>query len=571
MSGAVAHPVYFDFPLFLMRKIFSFLLVLTTVFPLKAQENHNFETAKALEIFNALYRDLDLFYVDTLNAEKAVGDAILYMLGRLDPYTEFYKENRTDELRTLTTGKYAGIGSPIRFHKGSDRCVFDAPYEDMPAAKAGVRTGDVILKVNGEDVGVCGKQSRSEYTASVTSRLRGEPGTSFILTVKRPGTEKPLHLKLTRETIKRPSVLYSTLRPDGIGYVLLDGYTEDTGRDMKATLEALKGKGAKRLVLDLRSNGGGLMGEAVKVLNLFLPKGKLVLETKGKDPESNQTLKTKDDPFDTEMPIAVLVDYATASAAEITSGGLQDYDRAVVVGRRTYGKGLVQTPRPLPYETVLKLTTSKYYIPSGRCVQAYDFKNRGADGQPKHLPDSLCKIFKTAGGRPVKDGGGIIPDIIVKQDSLPNLISYLGASEELFDYGVDFRNRHASIAPAREFSLSDEEFENFKRFMAATNFTYDNQTKNALQLVRRWAEFEGYAAEAKAEFEALEAKLSHKLADDLELWKKDVKKIVELTIVAHYYGQRGIVEYTLERDSDFDAAVKVLNDEARYKAILGKK
>lgn len=553
-----------------MRKLLFVLLTISTFLQLRAQENHNFESAKALDIFNAVYRDLDLYYVDTLNAEKTVEDAILYMLGQLDPYTEFYKESRTDELRTLTTGKYAGIGSPIRYHKGTDRCVFDSPYDNMPAAKGGIRTGDIIMKVNGEDVGVCGKQNRSEYSTSVTTRLRGEPGTSFILTVKRPGVDKLLHLKLTRETIKRPSVLYSTLRSDGVGYVLLDGYTEDTGRDLKSSLEELKAQGAKRLIFDLRSNGGGLMREAVNVVNLFIPKGKLVLETKGKDPELNQTLKTMSEPFDAEMPMVVLVDYGTASAAEITAGGLQDYDRAVVIGRRTYGKGLVQTPRPLPYQTILKLTTAKYYIPSGRCIQAYDFKNRGADGQPGHLPDSLCKSFKTRGGRLVKDGGGITPDITVALDSLPNLISYLGASEALFDYAVAYRNRHATIAPAEEFSLSDDEFDDFKRFMAASDFTYDNQTKRALERVRRLAEFEGYAADAKTEFDALESKLSHNLSDDLELWKKDVKKIVESAIVANYYGERGVVKYTLRGDPDFREAISVLNNEARYKAILRK-
>lgn len=553
-----------------MRKLLLVLLACLGLSSAYAQENHNFETAKALGIFNALYRDLDFYYVDTLNAEKTVGDAIRYMLNRLDPYTEFYKESETDELRTLTTGKYAGIGSPIRFHKGEKRCVFDGPYDQMPAARAGIRTGDVIMRINGKDIAPCGEEEIQEYSSSVSSQLRGEPNTLLTLTVKRPKVNKLLTFKLTRQTIKRPSVLHSAVWPGGVGYILLNSYTEDTATDLKATLEQLKAQGAKQLVFDLRGNGGGLMDEAVKVVNFFIPKGKLVVQTKGKDPALNRHLKTTNEPLDTHIPMAVLVDYSTASAAEITSGALQDYDRAVIVGRRTYGKGLVQSPRPLPYKTVLKLTTAKYFIPSGRCVQAYDFKHRGSDGQPLHLPDSLSQTFKTAAGRLVKDGGGITPDITVTLDSLPNLINYLDASEELFDYCVTYCNTHPKIAPASEFQLTDAEFEDFKRYMAASKFSYDNQTKRALDRVRQWAAFEGYAAGAKAELDELEAKLSHSLTDDLELWKKEVKRIVESTIVANIYGQKGFVEYTLREDRDLNTALELLDNEARYKAILKK-
>lgn len=553
-----------------MKHFFSLLLCALALLPLQAQKNRNFETAKALDIFNALYRDLDLYYVDTLDAEKTVGDAILYMLGNLDPYTEFYKEDRTDELRTLTTGKYAGIGSPIRYHKSSDRCAFDNPYVGMPAHKAGVRSGDVILKVDGKDVGVCGKQSKGDYSNMVTRLLRGQAGTSFTLTVQRPGVKQPVSMRITREKIVQQSVVFYTVLPDSTGYVLLQSYTEDTARDLRAAVEQLKTDGAQRLVFDLRGNGGGLMDQAVKVVNLFLPKNKLVLETKAKDPTLNSRLKTTDEPLDTQIPMVVLVDYATASAAEITSGALQDYDRAVIIGRRTYGKGLVQAPRPLPYSTMLKVTTSKYYIPSGRCVQAYDFKHRGADGQPMHLPDSLSKTFYTEVGRPVKDGGGIKPDIEVKLDSLPNLISDLSVSDALFDYGALYCNTHKNIAPATDFHLTDAEFEEFKQFMAKSDFTYDNQTKRALDRVRQLAAFEGYADVAKAELDALEAKLSHNLADDLQLWKKEVVELVESTIVGNAYGQRGTVEYQLRDDKDLRTALEVLHHPARYKALLSK-
>ncbi len=551
----------------LIPSLFFLLFALPPV--IRAQENHNFETAKALDIFNSLYRELDLYYVDTLHAEQTVGDAILYMLDRLDPYTEYYKEERTDELRTLTTGNYAGIGSPIRFHKSSDRCAFDTPYEGMPAHKAGIHSGDVLLKIEGRDVGVCGNQSPRVYSDSISRRLRGAPGTTVVLTVRRPGEKRPLTFRITRANIHQPSVPFHTLLPDGhTGYVYLSGYTENTARDLHRAVEALKAEGAQRLVLDLRDNGGGLMGEAVKVVNLFVPKNRLVLETKAKDPSLNSRVKTSDDPWDVEMPLAVLVNYGTASSAEITSGALQDYDRAVIVGRRTYGKGLVQAPRPLPYGAILKLTTSKYYIPSGRCVQAYDFKHRGSDGQPRHLPDSLSRTFHTAAGRPVKDGGGITPDVPVQLDSLPNLISELSTSEALFDYAVRYCNAHPQLADPATFALTDAEFADFQKFMAQSGFTYDSQTRQYLRQLRQLAEFEGYSTQTQAEFSALEAKLSHSLTEDLELWKKDVREVVETSIMGHRYGTRGVIAYGLRNDPDLQAALKVLDQPELYRRIL---
>ena len=555
-----------------MRRLLNLLfLVACATMQLSAQETqepHNFRTTKALDIFNALYHNLDLYYVDTLNAEQQVEGAINYMLDRLDPYTEFYKAGRTDELRLMTTGKYAGIGSPIRYHKASDRCAFEAPYLNMPAWKAGIRSGDVIMRIDNKDVGVCGKTERREYSQKISTLLRGNPGTTFTVTVKRPGRERLLRFRITRQTIKQPSVVYSTLLPDQIGYVFLSSFTEDTAKDLHDTFEQLRKQGAKRLVFDLRGNGGGLMGEAVKVVNFFVPKGKRVLSTRGKDPEMNETYKTTGSPFDTGMPLAVLVNYATASSAEITSGCLQDYDRAVVVGRRTYGKGLVQTPKNLPYGTMMKLTTAKYYIPSGRCIQAYDFKNRGADGQPRHLPDSLCKTFRTAHGRLVRDGGGITPDIVVEEDSLPDLIAYLEASEQLFDFVTNYCNTHKQIASPTEFQLSDQDFEAFKQHMVKSDFTYDSRTRQALDRVKQWAKFEGYDERAAHEFEALATKLRPNLQIDLDRWRRPVRTVVESAILNNIYGRAGVVAYRLRDDKDLNAAVDVLNDRARYEAIL---
>lgn len=560
-----------------MKKIFFqlFISLLGTLGVSAQSHNHNFETAKQLEIFNSLYSNLDLYYVDTLDAGHLVETAINAMLEEIDPYTEYYRESDTDNLRTLTTGKYGGIGSPIMYRKACDRVAFDNPYKDMPADKAGIRSGDIIMEIDGIDVGKCGNIPKNEYTTSITSKLRGEPGTSFQLTVERPGIGL-ITMQVTRQNIKRPSVLYANLLPTTttagtkIGYILLESFTEDTSADFQEAFRKLKEQGMQALIFDLRSNGGGLMQQAVEIVNTFIPKGKLVVETRGREEEDCATYLTHKDPLDLRIPIAVLVDYGTASASEITSGALQDYDRAVIIGSRTYGKGLVQSPRQLPYNTMMKFTTSKYYIPSGRCVQARDFKHRNAEGQPTHMPDSLCKDFTTSRGRIVRDGGGITPDITTKQDSLPTLLTYLEYSDELYNYCVNYQNTHESIAPAREFSLTAEEFEDFKNYMAASDFTYDNRAKNALDVVRKVAAFEGYAESAKTEIDALEAKLSRNLTDDLQQWEKEVRKTIEHNIVSYYYYDEGSVEYLLKDDIDLKTAIEILNDNKKYNEILKK-
>lgn len=557
----------------MMRNILLFLFLFlysSTSALVLAQETDNFKTAKALDIFNALYEELELNYVDTLDAEKVTGDAIRYMLNGLDPYTEFYKASRTNELKTLTTGKYAGIGSPIRYHKGSDRCVFDGPYEGMPAQKAGVRTGDIIMKINDKDVGVCGKTEKAEYSSKISGQLRGEPGTTFTLTVKRPGHERLLRFKITRQMVKQPTVAFAQLLPHQIGYVVLEAFRDETAQELRQAIERLKSEGAQRLVLDLRGNGGGLMNEAVQVVNLFIPKGRKVLEVRGKDPESNSILKTTQAPLDDDIPMTVLVDYGTASASEITSGSLQDYDRAVIVGQRTYGKGLVQSQRELPYNTMLKLTTAKYYIPSGRCVQAYDFKHRGTDGQPKHLPDSLSKTFKTANGRLVKDGGGIMPDVEVVPDSLPDFIDDLLVSEELFDYTVRYLNNHRNVSPAATFEISDADFQDFLDFMGKSKFTYHTQTKRMLDYLKKWADYEGYSDSIQTEMNALSTKLAPNVVNDLRRWQKEVRQLLGLNIVAAQYGAAGAYAYKMRNDVQLKAATEILLDKERYHKLLRK-
>lgn len=546
------------------------LLVLCFTFSGQAQDRRNFDAAKMLDIFNAAYRDLELYYVDSLDAEKNIGNALDYMLQQLDPYTEYYKQENTENFRTMTTGKYAGIGSPIRYHKGEDRCVFTNPYHDKPAYKGGVRAGDVLMKINGIAVPPCGKQKTGEYISNITQQLRGTAGSMLLLTVKRGEKGKNIDLKIQREIIKMPSVSHSTLLDKQTGYIVLSTYIEESAEEVKTAFEALKAKGAKRLILDLRGNGGGLMSEAIKIVNMFVPKGKVVLETKGKNPEKKQVYSTTALPTDTLIPIAVLVDYGTASAAEITSGALQDYDRAVILGSRTYGKGLVQAPRPLGYDTMLKLTVSKYYIPSGRCVQALDYKNRGTDGQPTHLPDSLCKTFRTAAGRPVKDGGGITPDISIKEDSVANLLPYLENSDALFDYVVAYLRTHPNIAAPLEFQLGQADWEAFKQHMVKSDFTYDKKSKAALEVLRQMMRMEGYAETVQAELAALEKKLNHDLAADLELWKTQVVRLLEAKIIAMHYGEESEIAYYSKFSVVLKEALKVLNDESRYRRILKK-
>lgn len=552
-----------------MRRIIIVLLTVTAGWLSAAAQrgSHNAVTAKQLDIFNSLYRELDLHYVDTLDAKKNVDNAILYMLNQIDPYTEYYPGERSAELKQMTTGKYAGIGSVITYRKDLDRCIINTPYEKMPAAEAGLRPGDVILSIDGQDTGTCGTGDAGDYSARVSEALRGQPGTTFTLKVKRGGTEKPLTFRLTRRTVTLPSLTYRAMLSDSIGYVLLNGYTENTARDLRRAVAELKQDGARRLVLDLRGNPGGLMSEAVKVVNLFIPRGKEVVGMRAKTKENTTSFKTQDEPLDIEMPVAVLTDFGTASSAEITSGALQDYDRAVIVGRRTYGKGLVQEMRDLPYGAVLKLTTSKYYIPSGRCVQAYEFK----DGRPVHLPDSLSKEFRTAAGRVVRDGGGIVPDVAVEADSLPNLILYLENSDALFDYCVEYRNTHKEIAPPAEFRLSDSEYEAFKAYLKQKGFTYDRQSLRALDMLRQIARREGYAEEARAEFDALQSRLTHDEDFDFRRWEREIRRVVERTIVGFYYHERGAAEYEMRDDKDLDAAVALLRDDARYRALLAGK
>lgn len=528
------------------------------------EKNHDFVVAKNMDVFTSIYKNLDMMYVDTLDADEVIGNGINAMLRSLDPYTEYYPESEVKELKNMLTGKYAGIGSVVRYNYQLGYTVISEPYEGMPAQEAGLKKGDIILCIN--DSTMKGKE-----VSYVSDRLRGEPGTSFILKVKRPSTGKVMKVKLTRRTIQMPFLPYYGLLDGGIGYINFNSFTDQCAKDVRRAFIDLKKQGAKKLVFDLRNNGGGSVSEAVSIVNMFLPKDKVVLTMKGKLQRANNEYKTMVEPIDTLMPIVVLVSGNTASAAEILSGSLQDYDRAIILGTRTYGKGLVQATMDLPYNGQMKLTTSKYYIPSGRCVQALNYKH-AKGGYVEHVPDSLTKVFYTAGGREVRDGGGVKPDVEVKPDSLPNIAYYLAgardSNELMLNYEVDYIAKHPTIAPAKDFALTDADYEEFKARVLKADFKYDRETEKYLKDLMKLARFEGYYDDAKPEFDALAKKLSHNVAKDLDYNKQYIKRLLENDIVAAYYYQGGAIRNSLRYDKQVKEAVRLLNTPEEYKKLL---
>ncbi|WP_073210491.1 S41 family peptidase [Prevotella ruminicola] len=528
--------------------------------------DHNFEVAKQLDILNHVYKNLDLLYVDTLNPKETVGTAINAMLRSLDPYTEYYAQDETKNLRQMLTGKYAGIGAIVRKHQKLDRVVIDEPYENMPAAEAGLKKGDVILSI--DDSLMTNKE-----VGYVSNHLRGEPGTSFLLKVMRPSTGKLMRFKITRRNIKLPEMPYYGIK-DGVGYISLNQFTEGCAKEVRRAFVDLKKQGATSLIFDLRGNGGGSEQEAVDILNIWLPKGLKVVENRGKIRQANKEYQTRIEPVDTLMPMVVLVNGETASASEISSGALQDLDRAIILGTRTYGKGLVQVPIDLPYNTNMKVTTSKYYIPSGRCIQAYNYK-RGV-GYQEHIPDSLTKVFYTRNGREVRDGGGIMPDVELKGDTIPNIAFYLSASgqdstEVMFDYVVEYISKHPTIAPATEFHISDADWQEFKNRVIKSRFTYDPVSKKQLAELVKTAKFEGYYDDAKKTFDELEKQLNHNVATDLDKHERVLRQVLESEIIAAYYYQRGTIEASLNYDKQVKEAIRLLKNLEEYKTILKPK
>ena len=523
-------------------------------------DSRNFLLSKYMDIFHSVLRELDMMYVDTLDVAETIEGSIQSMLSELDPYTVYYPEEEDEDLKMMLTGKYAGVGAIIRYHQKHDRVVVVEPYEGMPALNAGLRAGDILLSIDGEDL-------KGLPVDEVSSRLRGEPGTTLIVRAKRTGVaDSIVEAKISRANIAMPSVPYYTLFADSIGYVILNSFTENCAREVRVALVELKNRGARGFILDLRGNGGGSMAEAIELAGIFVSKGTEVVSTKGKIPQASQTYKTTREPLDVNIPLVILVDGQSASSSEIVAGAIQDLDRGVIMGHRTYGKGLVQTVRELPYNASLKITTSKYYTPSGRCVQKIDYSKKRSGDESK--ADSLAPTFYTLSGRPVHESGGIAPDVEITAEHLPNLLFYLANSDVLFDFVTDYTHRHASIAPIEEFAVSDSLFLAFKEAVKSSDFTYDRQSEKALAALKEVAEFEGYTADAAAEFAALEKKLSHDIDRDFDIFKNDICELLADELVTRYYYQRGAIIQAIKSDSTLLRARTLLVDDESYKQLL---
>lgn len=552
-----------------MKKIIallSLIIVASVLTPVLAQKkNRNYDVARNLELFSAIYKNLDMMYVDTLDASEVIGTGIRAMLRSLDPYTEYYAPEQVKNLKTMLTGKYAGVGAVVRKNLKTDIVCIEEPYLGMPAQEVGLIKGDEILSI--DDSTMVGKST--EY---VSNHLRGDAGTTFLIKIRRPSTGKTMTMKVTRRSIQLPAVPYYGMLDDKVGYINLNSFTDECSKDVRRAFIELRQGGMKGLLFDLRNNSGGSLQEALKIVNMFVPKNTKLLETKGKIARSNNEYFTTAEPIDTVMPIVVLVNSNSASASEITSGSLQDLDRAVIFGTRTYGKGLVQLPMDLPHNASMKLTTSKYYIPSGRCIQAINYKHSGG-GYREHIPDSLTHVFHTRNGREVRDGGGIKPDVEMQPDSLPNIAFYLAQSgadstEVANTWIIDYIAKHPQIAKAEEFRLTEEDWQDFKKAVVSSGFKYDRETSAIYDELVKAAQFEGYYNDAKAEFEALKSKLSHNLERELENNSGIIRQILENNIVTAYWYQSGRIAHQNVYDKQVIEAKRLVMSGEEYEKIL---
>lgn len=545
--------------------IFYAIIIAISASSQTAQSDKNqryFDISKSIDIFNSVIRELDLVYVDSVKIDSLVNATINTMLMRLDPYTEYYSEDNISDLQFMTTGEYGGIGSIIS--QNNNRVIINEPYKNLPADKAGLKAGDIILELDGMNM-------EKATVKDVSDKLKGTPGTSVKLKVQRPGNEKPMDISIVREKIEIDPITYSTVMDDNIGYIHFSSFTNGSSERVKETFLDLKNNGAEKLVFDLRGNGGGILEDAVNIVNLFVKKGEEIVSTRGKVKQWDRSFITQNNPIDTIIPIVVLVDTGSASASEIVAGSLQDLDRAVIVGNRSFGKGLVQSPRDLPYGGNIKITTSKYYIPSGRCIQALDYSHRNPDGSVAKTPDSLTNVFHTRSGREVRDGGGITPDYTIKHDKSGTIGFYLMADNIIFNYVTDWAQKHQSIASPTEFKLSDDDYNQFKEYVKSKDFKYDQMSIRNLESLKKIMEFEGYFDNSEEEYKALEEKLSPNIDRDLELFKDEIKEMIEVEIIKRYYYKEGTLMYQLRDDKALEKAKEVLNNDDLYKLTLKPK
>lgn len=528
-----------------------------------ATRTNKAEITRNLDIFNSLYKELQTNYVDSIDAEKSINTAIAAMLNDIDPYTEYFPASQQEDITMMTSGEYAGIGSVI-LEKPGKGVFISEPYEGSPAQKAGLRPGDHIIMVDNDTV-------TTWHSSQVSGKLKGQAGTQVKVRVNRPyAADSILTFDITREKIQLPAVPYYGVVRDNIGYINLTSFTDKAATDVRnALIELKKDPRVKSIVLDLRGNRGGLLEAAVKIVGLFVPKNTEVLRTRGKGLLNEKVYKTTSAPVDTQIPLAVFIDGGSASSSEITAGALQDLDRAVIIGNRSFGKGLVQSTRPLPYDGVLKVTIAKYYIPSGRLIQAIDYSHRNPDGSVARIPDSLTNVFKTVHGREVRDGGGITPDIDIDYGEANRLTYNIVSDNWAFDYATRYAAQHPEIAPAEEWQITDSIFDDFKQFIDPEKFNYDKVCEQMLESLKKAAEIEGYMNDStRKEFTVLEGLLKHNLGHDLDNNRKDIEEILASEIIRRYYYQKGQVIEALKRDATLDSAVVVLNDKARYKQIL---
>lgn len=517
-----------------------------------------------LDIFNSIYKELNTFYVDTLDAKQTITTAINGMLDNIDPYTEYIPAEDQDDFMVISTGEYGGIGSYIMTRRDSTGVCISEPYEGSPAAKAGLKPGDRILAIDGDT-------ATKWKDGQVSKRLKGQANTQLKLTVVRPYVSDSVKtFTITREKIKVNPVPYYGVTRGNLGYINVTTYNEHTAEQVKAAVEALmQNPAVKCLVLDLRGNGGGLVDEAVKMIGFFVPKGTEVLQTKGRNTSNFKSYKTTEEPIAPTVPLVVMVDGGSASASEITAGALQDLDRAVVVGSRSFGKGLVQQTRQLPFDGLLKVTVAKYYIPSGRLIQEIDYSHRNADGEAQRIPDSLTTVYHTAHGREVRDGGGITPDIKVTYPELNRLVYNIVRDNWAFDFATKYAAEHASIAPASEFTVTDEIFGEFKKFIDPKRFNYDKVCEQGLSQLKKTAEVEGYMNDStKAEFAKLEKLLKHNLDHDLDNNRKAISQMLSSEILKRYYYQRGVIENSLNSDEALDKTEAMITKPGEYERLL---